>query len=42
MHILVKNAGNLRLQLVNFTSFQILLIVPELFPLTNVNALHAE
>ena len=42
MHILMRNAANLRLKLVNFTSFQILLIVPELSPLTNITALHAE
>ena len=41
MHILVRNAGNISFKLINFTSFQILLTVPKLSPLTNVNALHA-
>ena len=39
MHILVRNAGNISLKLIHFTSFQILLIVPKLSPLTNINAL---
>ena len=40
--MLVRNAGNLQLKLINFTSFQFLLIVPKLYPLTNLNALHTE
>ena len=36
MHILVWNAGNQKLKLINFTCFQILLTVPKLSPLTNI------
>ena len=40
MPILLRNSGIISLKLINFTSFQILLIVPKLSPLTNVTALH--
>ena len=42
IHTLVRNAGNLGLKLIIFTRFQILLILPKLSPLTNVNALRTE
>ena len=36
IHILVRNAGTLRMKLIKLTSFQILLKVPKLSPLTTL------
>ena len=41
MHTSVRNAGNLIRKLISFTSFQVLLILPKLSPLTNVNAFYS-